>query len=68
MDQENKQSRDNFSLGFDDEAFNNLWDDSQYMSADKPLDEGADLLGVPWPKKCQLRSTWLRKPSHWKDV
>ncbi|MBR4986923.1 MAG: hypothetical protein IKY83_14410 [Proteobacteria bacterium] len=46
MDQENKQSRDNFSLGFDDEAFNNLWDDSQYMSADKPLDEGADLLSA----------------------
>lgn len=31
-------------------------------------DEGADLLGVPWPKKCQLRSMWLRKPSHWEDV
>ena len=29
MDQENKQSRDNFSISFDDEAFNNLWDDSR---------------------------------------
>lgn len=31
-------------------------------------DAGADLLGVPRPQKCQLRSLWLRRPPHWKDV
>ena len=36
MDQENKQSRDNISLSFDDEAFNNLWDDSQDACDSKP--------------------------------